>query len=72
MREDRILAHLPALLIQLGEPSRTGQQPADGQPPIGTDAAARLRERGVTLTYQPAAHTLSAGADPEEGRILID
>jgi hypothetical protein len=66
IREDRILPHLPALHLLL-----TGTQPArrrrtrrgaDTRPQSGAeDVIGYLRDRGVTLTYDPAAGTLQAG-----------
>jgi hypothetical protein len=66
IREDRILAHLRALHLLL-----TGTQPArrrrtrrgaDTRPQAGADDVIRyLRDRGITLTYDPAAGTLQAG-----------
>jgi site-specific DNA recombinase len=66
IREDRILAHLPALHLLL-----TGTQPArrrrtrrgaDTRPQAGAqDVIGYLRARGITLTYDPAAGTLQAG-----------
>src|SRR5260370_1813030 len=66
--EDRILAHLPALYLLL-----TGTEPAGGRRKRtrrGADARHQvsnpeltgyLRDRGITLTYDPAAGTLQAG-----------
>jgi site-specific DNA recombinase len=68
IREDRILPHLPTLHLLL-----TGTQPAavrrrrtrrgaDARPQAGADdVIGYMRDRGVTLTYDPAAGTLQAG-----------
>jgi site-specific DNA recombinase len=68
IREDRIMQHLPALYLLL-----TGTEPADGRrrrTRRGADARPRaaaenvigyLRDRGITLTYDPGAGTLQAG-----------
>ena len=74
IREDRILPHLPALHLLL-----TGTQPArrrrtrrgaDTRPQAGAqDMIGYIRERGITLTYDPAAGTLHAGtAKPSRPR----
>jgi site-specific DNA recombinase len=70
VREDRVLAHLPALHLLL-----TGAGPGAGRrrrrtrrgldvltPASGEDVIGCLRERGSTLTYDPATRTLRAGA----------
>ena len=68
IREDRILPHLPALHLLL-----TGAQPAtrrrrrtrrgaDARPQAAAqDVIGYVRDRGITLTYDPAAGTLQAG-----------
>jgi site-specific DNA recombinase len=65
IREDRILPHLPALHLLL-----TGTEPASERPRRGADARPQagpedvigyVRDRGITLTYDPAAGTLQAG-----------
>lgn len=66
IREDRILPHLRALHLLL-----TGTQPArrrrtrrgaDARPQAGAeDVIGYVRDRGITLTYDPAAGTLQAG-----------
>ncbi|WP_407562213.1 zinc ribbon domain-containing protein [Streptomyces sp. 184] len=61
VREDRILARLPALLLRLTE----GDEPTSPEA-----AAARLRAENVTLTYDPADQTLTAGT-PTRERIHI-
>ncbi|WBB61909.1 hypothetical protein O7599_04995 [Streptomyces sp. WMMC500] len=61
IREDRILGRLPALLLRLTE----GDEPTDPEA-----AAARLRAGNVTLTYDPADQTLTAGT-PTRERIRI-
>jgi site-specific DNA recombinase len=65
IREDRILAHLPALHLLL-----TGIQPArrrrtrrgaDTRPQAGSeDVIVYLRDHGITLTYDPASGILQA------------
>lgn len=61
LREDRILAHLPALLLRL--------TPGD-EPTAPEAAAARPRAESVTLAYDPADQTLTAGT-PTRERIRI-
>ena len=67
VREDRILAHLPALHLLLTgtEPARRRRRTrrgADTRPQAGADdVIGDMRDRGVTLTYNPAAGTLQAG-----------
>ena len=67
VREDRILAHLPALPLLLTgtEPARRRRRTrrgADTRPQAGADdVIGYMRDRGVTLTYDPAAGTLQAG-----------
>ena len=67
VREDRILAHLPALHLLLTgtEPARRRRRTrrgADTRPQAGADdVIGYMRDRGVTLTYDPAAGTLQAG-----------
>jgi site-specific DNA recombinase len=68
VREDRILPHLPALYLLL-----TGTRPAEGRrrrtrrgadvrhPVSDQEVTGYLREREITLTYDPAAGTLQAG-----------
>ena len=67
VREDRILAHVPALHLLLTgtEPARRRRRTrrgADTRPQAGADdVIGYMRDRGVTLTYDPAAGTLQAG-----------
>ena len=68
IREDRILAHLPALHLLLTGSSavagrrRRTRRGADTRPQAGAeDVIGYLRDRGITLTYDPAAGTLQAG-----------
>ncbi|WP_326799372.1 recombinase family protein [Streptomyces sp. NBC_01808] len=61
LREDHVLAHLPALLLRL----TTDDEPTDPEA-----AAARLRAEDVALTYDPADRTLTAGTQRRE-RIRI-
>ena len=70
VREERILPRLPALHLLL-----TGTDPAGGRRRrtrrgvdvrrqcSAEDVIAFLREREITLTYDPAAGTLRAGTD---------
>jgi Recombinase zinc beta ribbon domain len=61
VREDRILAHLPALHLLLTgtEPARRRRRTrrgADTRPQAGADdVIGYMRDRGITLTYDPAA-----------------
>jgi site-specific DNA recombinase len=66
IREDRILAHLPALYLLLtgGRPARRRRtrRGADTRPQADAqDVIGYVRARGITLTYDPAAGTLQAG-----------
>jgi site-specific DNA recombinase len=59
IREDHILPHMPALLIQLAGPGKPGTaQPAPATG--GAEIACRLRASRITLTYDPQARTLRA------------
>jgi site-specific DNA recombinase len=68
IREDRILPHLPALHLRLTEPAalqrrrrtRRGIDTRHHADP--EDVISYLRERQITLTYDPASSALSAGA----------
>jgi site-specific DNA recombinase len=67
IREDRVLPHLPALHLLLAgaEPAarrrRRTRRGAGTRPQAGPeDVIGYLRERGITLTYDPAAGTLQA------------
>ena len=67
VREDRILPHLAALHLLLTEPAggprrRRTRRGADVRYQIDEDVIRYLREQQITLTYDPAAETLSAGA----------
>jgi hypothetical protein len=65
IREDHILAHLPALYILLAEPELTNG------PPGATDVIGYLRAEMITLTYDP--ETRSIQADAQEGvKITVD
>jgi hypothetical protein len=71
VREDRILAHLPALILRLtavagGQPPR----PGTGRAPSIQEAIDHLRASGLALTYDPMAKTLTADTERAE-RILI-
>ncbi len=68
IREDRILAHPPALHLLLTGSSavagrrRRTRRAADTRPQADAEDVIRyLRDRGITLTYDPAAGTLQAG-----------
>jgi site-specific DNA recombinase len=68
VREDRILAHLPALhLLLSGEPTaerrrrRTRRGTGTRFQASAGDVIQYLRERQITLTYDPATSTLHAG-----------
>jgi site-specific DNA recombinase len=67
IREDRILPHLPALHLQLSEPAarrqrRRTRRGVDVRCQAGSeDVIGYLRERQITLTYDPACGTLVAG-----------
>jgi hypothetical protein len=68
IREDRILPHLPALYLQLTDPAegqrrrrtRRGHNVRHQASP--EDVIRYLRERQITLTYDPASDALRAGA----------
>jgi site-specific DNA recombinase len=67
IREDRVLPHLPALHLLLAgaEPAawrrRRTRRGTDTRPQAGPeDVIGYLRDRGITLTYDPAAGTLQA------------
>ena len=61
IREDRILPHLPALHLLLTEPGRRAAQAAHPPrsrrpaPPSPEEVIGYLRERQITLTWDPAA-----------------
>ena len=68
VREDRILPHLPALHLLLtgtdpaGGRRRRTRRGADVRPQAShEDVIGYLREREITLTYDPDADTLRAG-----------
>jgi hypothetical protein len=66
IREDRILPHLPALYLLLTGTEAARRQRtrrgADARLRAGAeDVIGYLRDRGITLTYDPAAGTLQAG-----------
>ena len=68
IREDRILPHLPALHLLITEPAvgqrrRRTRRGADVRSQARPeDVSGYLRERKITLTYDPASGTLHAGA----------
>jgi site-specific DNA recombinase len=61
VREDQILAHLPALHLM-----RTGEDTA----PAPADALARLRADGIGLIYDQTSRTVTANTERKE-RIVI-
>ena len=67
IREDRILPHLPALHLQLSEAAggrrrrRTRRGTDVRYQASPEDVIEYLRERQITLTYDPANGTLDAG-----------
>jgi site-specific DNA recombinase len=66
IREDRILPHLPALHLQLTKPAggerrrRTRRGVDIRHQPGPEDVIGYLRDRQITLTYDPAAAVLNA------------
>ncbi len=66
VREDQILAHLPALVLRL----TTAAGDAAGEPPTVLDAVEYVRAGGITLTYDAASKTLTADTERAE-RIMI-
>ncbi|WP_232247823.1 recombinase family protein [Kitasatospora azatica] len=66
VREDQILAHLPALVLRLT--AAVGD--AAGEPPTALDAVEYMRARGITLTYDAAAKTLTAGTERAERSLI--
>ena len=65
VREDRILPHLPALHLLLTAPSggtrrRRTRRGTDVRHQAAEDVIAYLRERQITLAYDPAEGTLRA------------
>jgi hypothetical protein len=71
VREDHVLAHLPALAIRLSAgPDATLPPPDAGGTMTHADAVAHLRTQEVSLTFDPAAKTLTADTSRGE-RITI-
>ncbi|GAA0682228.1 hypothetical protein GCM10010193_39940 [Kitasatospora atroaurantiaca] len=74
LREDRVLAHLPALLLRLAigshDPDATPASPGSGQVASASGAVEQLRASALTLTYDPVGRTLTADTEQAE-RILI-
>jgi site-specific DNA recombinase len=71
VREDRILAHLPTLHVLLTEtdPARGRRRRTRRGTDVRHQASIEnvigyLREQQITLTYDPAASALRAGAGP--------
>lgn len=65
LREDQALGHLLALAIRLGTV-------ASAAPPAVPDIVARLRTDRITLTYDPAAKTLTADTHEPRGSPSAD
>ncbi len=71
VREDRLLAHLPALHLRLtgseataGPRRRRTRHGTDVRPAVSPEEAIRyLRDHQITLTWDPAAATLQAGTE---------
>ena len=77
IREDRILPHLPALHLALTEPA-AGQRRRRTRRGLDVryqaspeDVIGYLRERQVTLIYNPAAATLNAGTNAAAQTITL-
>ncbi|GAA0682372.1 hypothetical protein GCM10010193_40150 [Kitasatospora atroaurantiaca] len=71
VREDRVVPHLPALLLRLATVGGLESEGADARlAPTVADAIEYLRSGGTTLTYDPAGGTITAGTERAE-RILI-
>jgi site-specific DNA recombinase len=67
VREDRIMAQLPALHLLLTGPAgvtrrRRTRRGTDVRCPAAEDVICFLRQQQITLTYDPAAGTLHAAA----------
>jgi site-specific DNA recombinase len=64
IREDQILARLPALGILLGAPGPSSRKQGRAHSRVPAGAAELIsypRARGITLTYDPGEHALRAG-----------
>jgi hypothetical protein len=71
LREDRILAHPPALHIALCI-ALTGSNPApNSAPPTAAEAIDHLQAQKITLTYEPETRSLRTDT-PREVMIRID
>ncbi|WP_446461000.1 recombinase zinc beta ribbon domain-containing protein [Streptomyces sp. BRA346] len=74
LREDHVLPHLPALLLRLTHDDPDGAEPmaliASAAPLSPADAVAHLRSEAISLTYDPAASSLTADT-PRAERITI-
>ena len=73
IREDKLLPHLPALHLRLTTPAvRARRRTRAGADVIGTaspgEVIGYLREHEITLTWNPAAATVQAGATQTESR----
>jgi DNA invertase Pin-like site-specific DNA recombinase len=68
VREDRILPHLPTLHLRLTGPPNSAP---DGASPDPREVIDHLRNRKITLTYEPETRTLRTGTS-EEVKITID
>ncbi|MCX5562026.1 hypothetical protein [Streptomyces sp. NBC_00038] len=61
LREDRVLPHLPALLLRLTHPQRNSDRKLlAAAAPSPTDAIEHLRTEAISLTVDPTAQTLTA------------
>ncbi|MFE5122716.1 zinc ribbon domain-containing protein [Streptomyces sp. NPDC056669] len=74
VREDQVLPHLSALLLRLTHHDPDGAEPmaliASAAPLSSADAVAHLRSEANSLTYDPAARSLTADT-PRAERITI-
>jgi site-specific DNA recombinase len=70
VREDQVLAHLPALVIRLSADTDGHLPPTVTGTVTPADAVAHVRARQVSLTFDPAAQTLTADT-PRGERITI-
>jgi len=77
IREDRILPHLPALHLQLTDPTtpqrrRRTRRGLDTRPQASPEDVIRhLREHRIALTYDPASGSLAAGTDQAAQTIAV-
>src|SRR5690349_1546764 len=77
IREDRILPHLPALHLQLTDPTtpqrrRRTRRGLDTRPQASPEDVIRhLREHRIALTYDPASGSLAVGTDQAAQTITV-